>query len=152
MKTLGDANCKRETCDRLGRVRPETPRLWGKMTAPQMICHVRDSFLGVMGGKPFQKPKGLNLWPLMKGVALYMPMHWPRGVATRPEFDQQDGGTPPEEFERDVHLLIETIERFTAQPRTVEFRPHPMFGAMSGKDWMRWGYLHVDHHLRQFGR
>jgi hypothetical protein len=29
---------------------------------------------------------------------------------------------------------------------------HPMFGGMTAKDWMRWGYLHADHHLRQFGR
>jgi hypothetical protein len=30
--------------------------------------------------------------------------------------------------------------------------PHPMFGAMTTLEWMRWGYLHTDHHLRQFGR
>jgi Protein of unknown function (DUF1569) len=30
--------------------------------------------------------------------------------------------------------------------------PHPIFGPMTAKDWMRWGYLHADHHLRQFGR
>ena len=29
---------------------------------------------------------------------------------------------------------------------------HAMFGTMSPEDWMRWGYLHTDHHLRQFGR
>jgi hypothetical protein len=34
-----------------------------------------------------------------------------------------------------------------------EFRwpAHPIFGKMSETDWMRWAYLHVDHHLRQFG-
>jgi hypothetical protein len=29
--------------------------------------------------------------------------------------------------------------------------PHPVFGAMSDSAWRRWGYLHTDHHLRQFG-
>jgi hypothetical protein len=28
---------------------------------------------------------------------------------------------------------------------------HPIFGPMSAAAWMRWGYLHADHHLRQFG-
>ena len=28
---------------------------------------------------------------------------------------------------------------------------HPLFGRMSEAAWLRWGYLHVDHHLRQFG-
>jgi hypothetical protein len=30
--------------------------------------------------------------------------------------------------------------------------PHSIFGSMTNQDWMRWGYLHADHHLRQFGR
>ena len=49
MKSLLDLNCTQELRTRIGRVRPETARLWGKMTAPQMICHLNDSFLGVMG-------------------------------------------------------------------------------------------------------
>lgn len=31
------------------------------------------------------------------------------------------------------------------------FGVHPGFGRMSQSDWLRWGYRHVDHHLRQFG-
>ena len=26
-----------------------------------------------------------------------------------------------------------------------------IFGAMTTERWKRWGYLHMDHHLRQFG-
>jgi len=26
-----------------------------------------------------------------------------------------------------------------------------MFGRLSDAAWLRWGYLHMDHHLRQFG-
>jgi hypothetical protein len=44
------------------------------------------------------------------------------------------------------------MEKFTGRPRSFDFRPHPMFKEMSEKDWMRWGYLHTDHHLRQFGQ
>jgi uncharacterized protein DUF1569 len=28
---------------------------------------------------------------------------------------------------------------------------HPIFGPMSESAWLRWAYLHADHHLRQFG-
>ena len=45
----------------------------------------------------------------------------------------------------------EVLERFTAPAKNVEFHPHPFFGDMSEAEWMRWGYLHCDHHLRQFG-
>jgi hypothetical protein len=28
---------------------------------------------------------------------------------------------------------------------------HPVFGQMSESAWLRWAYVHTDHHLRQFG-
>jgi hypothetical protein len=43
------------------------------------------------------------------------------------------------------------MELITAQPRTFEWHTHPLLGTMSNAAWLRWGYLHVDHHLRQFG-
>jgi len=151
MKTLSNPECRQEALARLATIRPDTPRLWGKMSASQMICHVSDAFLGVMGDKHIELPRGFNLWPLMKGFVLYAPFKWPQGVATRPEMDQQLGGTPPSEFDADMRTLLAAIDKFTAQPRAFQFQPHPMFREMSEKDWMRWGYLHTDHHLRQFG-
>ena len=47
--------------------------------------------------------------------------------------------------------LAAMIERLTRAPRDFQWRRHPLFDEMSERDWMRWGYLHVDHHLRQFG-
>ena len=153
MKSLSDRNCLEELIVRVGRVRPDTPRLWGKMTPPQMICHLNDAFLGIIGEKSMEIPRGFSLWPVLKYVALYAPMEWPKGVPTRPEFDQCDGaGTPPAQFESDVCSLLATMDRFARRPRDFQFRPHPMFKVMSEAQWMRWGYLHVDHHLRQFGQ
>jgi hypothetical protein len=153
MKSLRNPQCMSELLSRLKNVRADTPRRWGKMTAPQMICHLNDAFLGVMGEKPMEIPQGFSLWPLMKWVSLYAPMKWPPGVPTRPEFDQVKGhGTPPVQFEADMSCLIGSMKKFAAQPRTIQLRPHPLFKEMSERDWMRWGYLHVDHHLRQFGQ
>lgn len=153
MRSLDDCNCQDELITRIGRVRPDTPRLWGKMTAPQMICHLNDAFLGVMGDKAVEVPSGFSMWPVLKYVALYAPGKWPKGVPTRPEMDQLcGGGTPPSEFEGDVRRLLQSMRRFWGTPRDFEFRPHPMFKVMSDAQWMRWGYLHVDHHLRQFGQ
>jgi hypothetical protein len=153
MKSLFDVNCRRELLTRIQRVRPDTPRFWGKMTAAQMICHLNDSFLGIIGDKPMEVPRGFTIWPVLKYVALYAPAKWPQGVPTRPEFDQCGGaGTPPAQFDADVRDLLETMDRFSRSPRHFQFRPHPMFKKMSEAQWMRWGYLHVDHHLRQFGQ
>ena len=148
---LDDAQCKAEIEARLRRLQPDSSRLWGKMTAPQMVCHLNDSFLGVMGDKP-AKIVRFSSWRLVKWIALYGPMHWPQGVKTRPEFEQGIGGTPPAEFDADIRILLTNVARFTHSPLAFEFRPHPLFGRMTERQWMRWGYLHCDHHLRQFGQ
>jgi hypothetical protein len=121
------------------------------MTAPQMVCHLTDSFRGVMGEKSVSAATGLFQRTLMKWAALYVPVRWPHGVPTRPEMDQERGGTPPGEFAADVRELRAALGRFCAATHPMQFRPHPLFGTMSRWEWMRWGYLHTDHHLRQFG-
>lgn len=151
-KLLSEERCRREILARLERVRPDSPRRWGKMTAPQMICHLRDSFLGVMGEKPMEIPPPARGYRLVKWFALHTPMRWPPGVKTRPEFDQLAGGTPPTQFDADVQSLCAAIDCFVAQPRSLPFRPHPIFLELTEEEWMRWGYRHMDHHLRQFGR
>ncbi len=152
MKSLHQPQVRGEILRRLANVRSDTPRLWGRMTAPQMICHLNDAFLGVMGDRPVALPTGFSFWPYLKWMVLYMPMKWPAGVPTRPEVDQFIGGTPPSQFDRDMSSLLASIDKFTGQPRTFRFVPHPMFKVMSESEWMRWAYLHTDHHLRQFGQ
>ena len=39
---------------------------------------------------------------------------------------------------------------YTTGDSAVDWPAHPIFGPMTLRAWMRWGYLHVDHHLRQF--
>jgi hypothetical protein len=150
MKTLYEEGCKEEILARLATVGPDSRRQWGRMNAGQMVCHLRDAFVCVMGERPLA-PAGFSWYRLTKGFALYSPMRWPRGVPTRPEIDQEMGGTRPAEFAADMRALVEAIERFTAVPRGWELTRHPLFGEMTEWEWMRWGYLHTDHHLRQFG-
>ena len=151
MKTFKDPICEREIRTRLENLRPDAARRWGVMTAGQMICHLNDAFLGVMGKRPMAIPKGFSPWQLSKPFALYVPMKWPKGVPTRYEFDQRRGGTPPSDFPADMTRLVAAINAFLEQPRSFQFQPHPLFGVMSEWEWMRWAYLHTDHHLRQFG-
>jgi len=87
----------------------------------------------------------------MRWAALWLPLKWPHGVSTVPECDANGGGSRPADFERDKRQLLELLERFTTPSRDSGWQPHPFFGVMTEKEWMRWGYLHTDHHLRQFG-
>jgi len=43
------------------------------------------------------------------------------------------------------------LEEVTATGADLGNNEHPLFGPMSRAEWLRWGYLHMDHHFRQFG-
>ena len=151
MKSLVNPGCKQEILARIQNVRHDMPRRWGKMNAPQMVCHLNDAFLTVMGDRKADVIPNYRARGFVKWFALNMPMKWPQGVPTVPEIDAFIGGTAPAEFAGDVQTLVGLVERFTKLPRDFEFRPHPIFLEMTESQWMRWGYLHTDHHLRQFG-
>ena len=115
-----------------------------------MICHLNDSFLVGLGERRVSSEVDFVKRTLVKWIALYAPTPWPHGVPTRPEVDQEGGGgTKPTQFERDAEQLESVVDRFR---RTEHFEAHhPIFGRLTTAEWQRWGYLHFDHHLRQFG-
>jgi hypothetical protein len=121
------------------------------MSAHQMVCHLCDSYKVALGEKSVSMATGFLQQTVIKWIALRVPAKWPKGTPTRPEVEQGVGGTPPVEFEKDRAELIGVLNRFCGGASDPKI-PHPFFGPMTRKDWMRWGYLHADHHLRQFGR
>jgi len=116
-----------------------------------MLCHLGDSFKVPIREKQVSPATGFLQRSIVKWIALYVPLPWPKGVPTRPEIEQGKGGTAPTDFKRDLQNLRLVIERFTTSQPDLVWAPHPLFGEMSSAEWMRWGYLHTDHHLRQFG-
>lgn len=152
MKTLARPGDKSGILRRLKSVRPENVRRWGRMSAPQMVCHLGDAFRMAMGHRPVSDATGLLQRTVVKWIALYLPVPWPGGrILTRPEIDQMVGGTRPGDFARDAAEVEALVEMLTAPARSFEWQAHPIFGRMRDAEWLRWGYLHMDHHLRQFG-
>jgi hypothetical protein len=101
------------------------------------------------GEKPVSDDTTVLRRTLVKWIVLYAPLRWPPGILTRPEIDQELGGTRPVSFNTDVAELDALIGRVTPNATFVPL--HPIFGSMSPANWMRGAYLHTDHHLRQFG-
>lgn len=151
MTHLGDARVRQLLLDRIGNLRPNSPRLWGKMSVHQMMCHLTDSYKAGLGEKFVTMKTGFLQRTVVKWIALYTPLPWPKGVPTLHEMKQGAGGTPPADFEQDREALVKIVSRFAGNPGVSEWHPHPLFGRMNDTEWFRWGYLHADHHLRQFG-
>ena len=151
MKTIARPADKAEIVRRLKTVRPDCTRRWGRMSAHQMVCHLSDAFRLVTHQKAASPATGIVQVTLIKWIALYVPFRWPQGVATRPEMDQEFEGTKPRDFAADLAELESLVERIATVGKDYDWPAHPIFGRMSESAWMRWAYLHVDHHLRQFG-
>ena len=151
MKTLASISEKTEILRRLESISPASQRRWGKMSAHRMICHLSDGFRLYMGDRPV-KPIPVPIPRLLlKWIALWVPISWPRGFKTTPELDQEAGGTQPQKFDYDLEELCRLIESFVGPPCRHSSAPHPHFGRLSEREWLRLAYLHTDHHLRQFG-
>jgi hypothetical protein len=149
MRTLLDIRDRGEVLDRLANVRLDAQPRWGTMSAHQMICHLSDSLRAALNEKYISPSTNLFKRTILKPLALWVPVPWPHGFKTRPEMDQQQGGTLPVDFAADVEELRGLFERFCT--REGDFAPHAIFGEMSKAERMRHAYLHFDHHLRQFG-
>jgi len=114
-----------------------------------MVCHLGDAFRAALSEKYISPSSTVWKRTLLKWTALWIPLPWPHGFKTRPEMDQQQGGTQPGEFASDLDKLRILFERFCTWEG--EFAPHAILGEMSRTERMRHAYLHMDHHLRQFG-
>ncbi|MFL6427976.1 MAG: DUF1569 domain-containing protein [Acidobacteriaceae bacterium] len=147
-KTLANkAECE-EIRQRIAALMSESRRVWGTMSISGMLCHVDDSYQVVMGERPLSISKLAMPQAMAKFVALRSPFRWPRGMMTGESVRQGGGGTPPAGFIEDRARLLETFDRFCGCTQFITV--HPMLGEMQRADWLRWGWLHADHHLRQF--
>jgi hypothetical protein len=151
MKNLNTPADLTEILTRLSALRPDSPRQWGKMTPHQMLCHLSDSYQVAMGEREEKYVGNFFLTTVGKWVALYVPLSWPKGIQTGPASDQEKNGTRPAEFAQDKQRLESLLRRFTMKQPDFQFAPHPGLGQLTVTEWMRWGYLHADHHFRQFG-
>lgn len=151
MKTLEKAEDKAEILERLGRIKADSQRLWGKMTANQMVCHLSDAFRGIMGDKRVAMTGGFFKRTILKWVMMNFPPVVVKSYPTFPEIDQEIAGTKPTQFELDIAELERLIEQFTSEKQAEDRWAHPFMGKLTRREGLRWAYLHLNHHLHQFG-
>jgi hypothetical protein len=150
LKTLASPSALHEIKARACALTDRDQARWGRMSVAEMVCHLRDAYAMALGDWAALPVKMPLPGPVFKWLSLWVPMQWPQGFGTVPELEVGKGATPPALFVADRDGLLANLERF-ASSHLVQ-TTHPMFGRMRTADWMRWGYLHADHHLRQFGR
>jgi hypothetical protein len=134
---------------RLALLRPESERLWGRMTPAQAAAHCAAGLEMALGDrKPPRVLMGSLIGWLIKPMVFGSdaPMH--RNSPTAQELVVADQRELAHERER----LIALIDRFIAAgPAGCTTHPHSFFGRLKAEQWSMLMYKHLDHHLRQFG-
>jgi len=134
--------------ERINQLSENTPALWGKMNAAQMMAHMQVGmnmafgnskktrhWLGRLFGS-FAKRRQLKQGDLDK----YMPTFKKAEI------------TDSRNFEEEKAKLIALIKSALVKGSgTLVKYPHPYFGTFKDDEWAMLNWKHFDHHLRQFG-
>lgn len=148
MNNLFSAPDRKAILDRLERLPPAAARVWGKMAAAQMLAHCAIALEMATGDAPRpQKLIGKLLGPFFKGKLLGEEP-FSKGSPTDPAFVV----TGPHDFTKEKVRLTALVNRFCDEgSAAADGRIHSFLGRLSGEEWGRMMWKHLDHHLRQFG-
>jgi len=147
MKNIFDAATLEEIKQRIGTLRPESKRKWGKMEVAQMLAHC-SAALEVAAGKK-RLPRmfiGRILGPFFKS-RFYNDRPFKKNSPTDKSFLVIDRRN----FEKEKARLLDLITQFSTGGEAACTRhPHSFFGKLTPRQWGMGMYKHLDHHLKQF--
>jgi hypothetical protein len=147
MKTIFDAETHTELLERLGKLKPDTERQWGKMTASQMMEHTSRALEMATGQVPMQQAFiGKAIGWIFKGKFLGE-QPFSKNSPTGPTLIIKD----EPDFEATRKRLGDLVDHFHSLGESgTNGNIHGFFGPLTGKQWGETQYKHLDHHLRQF--
>jgi hypothetical protein len=147
MPSLFDAQVRKAIVDRISHLAPDRKPIWGRFTAPEMVCHVSCDLRQGLGELDAGPPSGpLARFPL-NWLAIHV-MRWPTGKGKSPPAFL---ATRPTTWAADMSRLRDLIERFGTRGPFARWPASRVFGHISGRSWGVMEHKHLDHHLRQFG-
>ncbi|SHM69671.1 Protein of unknown function [Cyclobacterium lianum] len=134
--------------DRLETLSGDEKPLWGRMSVTEMLHHCNLANQRVLSWDKPVLPASLKQ-KITKFVVLKLIPVFPKDVKTAPQFDTK-GKINREAFDREKKLFASCLHEFY-RPGASFNAPHPFFGPLDTVEWGHVVWLHVDHHLRQFG-
>jgi hypothetical protein len=148
MKSLYDPAVADEVRRRIASLRADSERAWGKMSPAQMLAHCAMAMENALGDMPLPRhPLGRVIGGLLKRRLIVKGKPMGRSAPTHPSVLVADERI----FDVERKRLERSIDRFTSGPNAASRQPHFFFGPMTPAEWATFMYIHLDHHLTQFG-
>lgn len=148
METLFDPAACDRVLARIESLRPDAPRAWGRMDAAQMLSHCALGLEVATGDAELASPFLARLiGPLFKKWMLG-PKPFSKDSPTHPRLVMKS----PCDFAREKARLLAVVRKFHgAGPASAARYRHAFVQKLTGDEWGRLQWKHLDHHLRQFG-
>ena len=149
MKTLFERATLDEVAGRLAQLRAESERRWGKMSAAQMLAHCSATMEMAVGMTlPPRRFIGRLVGPIAKKAIITDGKPFRHNSPSDKSLIIHDD----RDFETERERLCALLDRFQAGgPEGCTRHPHSFFGSLTPPEWAAFMYIHLDHHLQQFG-
>lgn len=148
MEDLFDPAERDRILARIAALRPDSPRVWGKMDAAQALAHCRIGLDAATGDAVLPRSLLAKLLGRFFRGMLLSPKPFSRNSPTHPQLVISD----PHEFASERDRLEASVRKFCdAGPVAAARYEHALVGKLTGEQWGRIQRKHLDHHLRQFG-
>ena len=148
MKTIFEKDGFSEVLERLDRLSPQSQAKWGSMNVAQMLAHC-NAFQDI----PMQKTQserdfiGRFVGPFIRPM-MYIDKPLPHDLSTIASIKMTD----EKNFDVEKITLKSKLQEFyEAGPNSCDGVIHPFFGKLTGEQWGKGVYKHLDHHFQQFG-
>jgi hypothetical protein len=133
---------------RLESVTPHSPRQWGTMEVDQMLHHLNLACGGSQGFYDLPDESYLTARTVFRWILVDWYPEQPVGLRLPTGFKIPH--SQRFEFAYEKAQLLNILEAAWHARTAAAWKPHPMFGKMTPKEWGKLLQIHVDYHLRQF--
>ncbi len=148
MKSLFDQATAEEVKQRMAHLQPESQHLWGKMSAAQMLAHCSVGIEVSLGDKFNRQVLLGKIFGRFAKASLFSGKPMGHSLPTAKNYVVADD----RELNAEREKLTGLIDRFQAGgPAGCTNNPHAFFGRLLASEWAILNYIHLDHHLKQFG-
>jgi len=148
MRTIFDDDARHDLTGRLDRLTADSRASWGKMSPAQMVKHCRLWEEMIHQNKIFKRPLiGKLIGPIILKKVLKTP-EFRKNSPTIPEMLVTETGI---DFDEERRKLVALVNGYPTYNWPDNSFIHPFFGKMTREQIGKMAYLHLDHHLKQFG-
>jgi Protein of unknown function (DUF1569) len=124
------------------------PRQWGTMNVPQMLHHLTLACGGSLGFYTLPDESYLVSRTVFRWILVDWFPEQPVGLRLPKDFKIPHDAQFEFDFEK--QQLLKILDAAWQARSPSDWRPHPMFGAVTVNEWGKLLQIHIDYHLRQF--